>query len=176
MTTAMLTCLVQMSTDLGTGANLAVEAVVTLCNILHRELKSNPNRHPSRLELAAMFAEYQEEQYERTENNVKTSGSITRLHTYRTLFGRFLIGYLSAYLQPMHLRRFAQSFADGPKLDYAPCHITNENAEGWKLKKKKGDKAKASTGWLTYVLITSTIGVTIAYAAKSRYSLPSFKW
>ncbi|CAO2657389.1 Nn.00g035150.m01.CDS01 [Neocucurbitaria sp. VM-36] len=151
----------KMTADLGIGANIAIESAVTLCNILQRELKSDPNRHPSQSELSAMFAEYQEDRYERAKAFVELSGKATRMHSYQTLFGRYFVGYVAPFLTTMQMWKFAEAFSKAPKLNYAPVRTINENAEGWKLAKKSEDKV--STGWLTYVLLTSTVGVAIAY-------------
>ena len=152
-----------MTADLGIGANIAIESAVSLCNILQRELKSDPNRHPSQSELAAMFAEYQKDRFERAKAFVEISGKATRMHSYQTLFDRYFVGYVAPYLANTQMWKFAESFAKAPKLNYAPLHKINENSAGWKLAKKSEDKVSA--GWLTYVLLTSTIGVTIAYIA-----------
>lgn len=159
----------QMTADLGIGANMGVESAASLCNVLQRELKSNPNRHPSQEELSAMFTEYQNDRFDRAKAFVDLSGAVTRMNSYQSLFGRFFVSYLAPYFNEKQFWKFAEGFAKGPKLNYAPSQTLNDDAEGWKLA-NKGEEKKASTGWLTYVLLTSTIGITVAYVAKARLS------
>ncbi|KAF1841758.1 FAD/NAD(P)-binding domain-containing protein [Cucurbitaria berberidis CBS 394.84] len=155
----------KMTADLGIGANIAIESAVSLCNILHREIKSDPNRHPSKSELSAWFNEYQEDRFNRTKEFVDLSGKVTRMNSYQTLFGRYFLTYVAQYLSEIQLWKFAESFAVAPKLNYAPVRTINEDTVGWRLAKKKGDKA--SVRWLTYVLVTSTVSVTIAIVARN---------
>lgn len=152
-----------MTADLGIGANLGIEAAVSLCNILHRELKSDSNRHPSTSELSAMFTEYQNDRYDRAKSFVELSGKATRMHTWQGTFNKFFICYVAPYFNAARVRLLAAALAIAPKLDFAPLHILNENTDGWKLSKKE---AKAGAGWMTYVLLTSTIGIAVAYATK----------
>ena len=162
---ATLIYMTQMTADLGVGASMGLESAVRLCNILHRELKSDRTRHPSMSELSTMFAEYQEESFQRSKAFVELSGKVTRMHTYQTLFARFFVGYVSPYLNNIRVQKFAEAFGKSPKLDYAPVRTMNESADGWKLAEKKDEENKGA-GWLTYVVLTSTIGVTVAYMAR----------
>ncbi|KAH7402633.1 hypothetical protein BKA66DRAFT_404647 [Pyrenochaeta sp. MPI-SDFR-AT-0127] len=160
----------KMTADLGIGANIAMEAAASLCNILHRELNADRNRHPSKSELSSMFAEYQKDRFARAEAFVDLSGKVTRMHSFQTLFGRFFVSYIGPYLNKTQIWKLAESFSGTPKLNYVPVRTINENSVGWKLAEKKKEqkkKNKGSAGWLTYVLLTSTIGVTIAYVARS---------
>ena len=154
-----------MTADLGIGANLVVESVVTLCNILHRELKSNPNRHFDTTELKTLFQEYQNERYERMSKYVELSGQVTRMRAYTTLFGRIMVSYVAPLMMKGRTMKFAESLAQAPKLDYVPTRTINENAAGWKLANKKD--GSTSSSWLVYVVLTSTVGLSIAYAASA---------
>ncbi|KAL6705827.1 hypothetical protein ACN47E_006287 [Coniothyrium glycines] len=157
----------KMTADLGMGANLAVESAVTLCNILHREVKSNPNRHFSVDELDKLFAEYQKARFDRCSAYVDLSGKVTRMRAWNTYFGRFMISYVAPLINHSRMMDFAKSLAQAPKLDYVPVQTINEDAEGWKLADKtKKDDAVSST-WLAYVVLTSTVGVSLAYAAST---------
>jgi FAD dependent monooxygenase len=155
-----------MTADLAIGANMAVESAVYLCNILHRELKANPNRRMSTSELSDLFAEYQNGRFGRAKAFATLSGQATRRHTYQTYLGRFYIGYIAPYLMSIHTQKMAESFVQSPKLDYAPVRTINENAEGWHLGKQKEKEAKV--GLVPYVLLTSMVGATIAYLAMAK--------
>lgn len=162
----MLTSLLQMTAELGMGANIAIESAVSLCNILHRELNADPNRHPSKSELSAMFAEYQKSRFARAKAFVDLSGKVTRMHSFQSLFNKYFVLYIARYLENFQLGKLAESFSDTPKLDYVPVRTINENSVGWKLaEKKRKQKNNTGAGWLTYAILTSTIGITIAYVA-----------
>jgi FAD dependent monooxygenase len=157
-----------MTADLGMGANIAVESAVILCNIINRELKSNPNRHPSKSDIDAMFAEYQKKRFDRAKTWVDLSGKITRWNSYQSYFGRFFVGYISPLFNDVNIEKMALHFAKAPKLDYAPLRTVNEQTEGWQFAKKDEDEKKkkkkqVSTGWMSYVLLTSTVGIAVAY-------------
>ena len=155
-----------MTTDLGLGANIALESVVSFCNVLQRELKSDRTRHFSQSELSALFQEYQTDRYERAKNFVELSGKITRATAYQTSFGKFFIRYMAPLMRTMQVQKFIEEFAKAPKLNYAPVQTLNENAKGWKAAERK-----PGAPWLAYVLVTSTVGVTLAYLMRGNLSL-----
>lgn len=137
-----------MTADLGIGANIGIEDVAVLCNILHRELKGDRNRHPSKDEITAMFAEYQQERYARAKAFTDMSGKVTRMHSYNTLFGRIFATYISPWLYEVQLKKLATAWAKAPKLDYVPVQTIDETAPGWLL---VNEKEKTSvTPWLLY--------------------------
>lgn len=152
-----------MTADLGLGANTAIGGAVALSNILHRELKSNQNRHFTTSEISALFAEYQKKRYATTKELVDISGMMTRMHSYGSLGKRLFISYIAPLLEKKNTMEFVKLMANQPKLDYAPLRTMNEDAEGWKLANKKGNE-KQSAGVLTYFLITSAVGILISYA------------
>lgn len=156
-----------MTADLGMGANLAAESAVTLCNILHRELNSNPSRRFSTSELDHLFTEYQEARFGRCARYMDLSGKVTRARAWTTWAGRLLITYVMPLINAARMRNFAKSLAESPKLDYVPVQTINENAAGWKLAGQV-EEPKDSP-WLPYVVLTSGIGMSIAYAASKGF-------
>ncbi len=156
----------QMTADLGLGANIAIEDAVALCNILHRGLNTDPNRHPTSSEINAMFDEYQKERLDRAKAFTDISGQATRMHSYNTLFGRVFATYIAPLMAKKQILQFAASFAKAPKLSYVPVRTIDENAEGWRLGKEE-DKA-SSTLWL----MGAAAGAVVAGLAVSHYGLP----
>ena len=159
-----------MTADLGLGANMAIESAVQLCNILQRELKPDPNRHPSASELSTLFAEYQAGRYERVTKIVDMCAKATRMHTYQTYFGRFFAGYVAPYLASMRAVKFAEIMAHAPKLDYAPARMTKENAQGWKLAQKKEEEEESSS-WMLYGILVLGMGMALTYMVRAGLSL-----
>lgn len=151
-----------MTADLGMGANIAIESAVYLCNILHREFASNLTRRISTPDLTALFAEYQAGRHERAKAYVETSGKLTRMNSYQSYFDHFFAGYLHKYIVPSQKAGLIESLAVAPKLDYAPTRTIDESAEGWHWMEKKGKKEKKG-GWFKYMVLTSVVGVTVAY-------------
>ncbi|KAI4955882.1 hypothetical protein J4E91_000091 [Alternaria rosae] len=154
--------IVLMTADLGMGANIAIESAVYLCNILHREFASNLTRRISTPDLTALFAEYQAGRHERAKAYVETSGKLTRMNSYQSYFDHFFAGYLHKYIVPSQKVGLIESLAVAPKLDYAPTRTIDESAEGWHWMEKKGKKEKKG-GWFKYMILTSVVGVTVAY-------------
>lgn len=155
-----------MTADLGVGANIAIEDAIALSNILHRELKANRNRHPTKTEIASMFAEYQKERWNRAKAFTDLSGKATRANSYDTLFGRVFTTYISPLLSDIQVVKLATAWAKAPKLDYVPVQTINENAPGWLLAKKE---EKTSTNkWLVY----ASIGAVVTGLAVFRYKAP----
>ncbi|KAF2856777.1 FAD/NAD(P)-binding domain-containing protein [Plenodomus tracheiphilus IPT5] len=145
----------KMTSELGFGANIAIESAITLANILHRELKANPNRH------------FTHPNSRPSSGYVELSGQVTRMYSYQTLFSRLLVGYVSPWIQHSQFMKLAESISRAPKLDYVPVRTMNEDAEGWKLAKKGAINARG--GWRMHVLLTSTVGVAIAYAVSAGF-------
>jgi FAD dependent monooxygenase len=155
-----------MTADLGIGANIAIEDATVLCNILHRELMADRNRHPTKAEIAMMFAEYQKDRYERAKAFTDLSGKATRANSYNTFFGRVFATHIASLLYNVQVKKLATAFAKAPKLDYVPVQTIDESAEGWLLAKKEG---KASIiPWLVY----AGVGAAAIALAISRYGLP----
>ncbi len=155
-----------MTTDLGMGANIALESAVSFINILHRELQSDPTRQFSQTQLSALFQEYQDDRHKRAKAFVELSGQVTRAVSYQTAFGKFFIRYLAPLMSDKQRQQFAVELAKAPKLSYAHMQTINANAKGWKL----ADEKKTNTPWMTYVLLTSTVGVTMAYFLREGFS------
>lgn len=150
-----------MTADLGIGANISIESAVTIANIFHRELQSSLNRHFSTTELCALFAEYQNDRFDRAKAFVELSGKVTRAHSFRTPFARLFACYVAPYLQSINTKKFAAAFAKSPKLSYVPVRTIDESAEGWQLGKGQGGAAP----WLRYGMIMVVVGMPIAYMA-----------
>lgn len=161
-----LTTMHQMTADLGIGANIAIEDATVLCNILHRELKADHNRHPTGFEITNVFAEYQKKRWARAKAFTDLSGQATRMHSYDTLFGRVMATYIVPYLSNMQTAKLAESFAKAPKLDYVPVQTIDENTPGWLLAKK--EERASGTPWLMY----AAVGAVVTGLAVSRYGLP----
>lgn len=156
----------QMTADLGLGANIAVEDAVILSNILHRNLKDNPNHHPTQAELTSMFAEYQEKQYDRVKGFADVSGKATRAHSYDSLLGKLFATRISPLLYEMQFKSLAMAWAKAPKLDYVPVRTIDESAPGWLLAKE--EEGISSTKWLLYASVVAAI----AGLAVSRFGVP----
>lgn len=154
-----------MTADLGIGANIAIEDVAVLCNILHRELKPNRTRRPTRDAIASMFAEYQQIRYDRAKTFTELSGKATRMNSYDTLLGRFFATYVAPMLYEVQVTKFATAWAKAPKLDYVPVRTIDESAPGWLLAKEV--ERKSSTPWLLY----AGIGALAAGLAVRRFGL-----
>jgi FAD dependent monooxygenase len=154
-----------MTADLGIGANIGIEDVAVLCNILNRELKNDRNRHPSEGEITAMFTEYQQERYARAKAFTEMSGKVTRMHSYDTLFGRIFATYVSPMLYEVQVMKLATAWAKAPKLDYVPVKTIDETAPGWLLAKE--DEKISSTPWLLY----AGVGVVATGLAIHQYGL-----
>lgn len=155
-----------MTADLGIGANIGIEDVAVLCNILNRELKDNRNRHPTKDEITAMFAEYQKERYARARAFTEMSGKVTRMHSYDTLVGRIFATYVSPMLYEVQLKKLATAWAKAPKLDYVPLRTIDETAPGWLLAKE--DKKISSTPWL----LCAGVGAVVTGLAIQQYGRP----
>ncbi|KAI8938093.1 hypothetical protein NX059_005763 [Plenodomus lindquistii] len=154
----------KMTAELGMGANIAIEAAITLANILHRELKANPNRRFTQSELSGLFTEYQTDRFDRAKGYVKLSGQVTRGYSYQSLFSRFMVGYVGPWIQNSKLMQLAESLAEAPKLDYVPVRTMNEDAEGWQLAKKGEKSVAGARSWGAKVLLASVVGAAVAYA------------
>lgn len=154
-----------MTADLGIGANIGIEDVAVLCNILNRELKNDRNRHPSKGEITAMFTEYQQERYARAKAFTEMSGKVTRMHSYDTLFGRIFATYVAPMLYEVQVMKLATAWAKAPKLDYVPVKTIDETAPGWLLAKE--DEKISSTPWLLY----AGVGVVATGLAIHQYGL-----
>ncbi|RAR07538.1 FAD/NAD(P)-binding domain-containing protein [Stemphylium lycopersici] len=152
----------KMTADIGLGAHMAIESAFQLCNILQRELKSNPNRHPSSSELSAFSAEYQAGRYERVTKIVDVCAKATRMHTYQTYSDRFFAGYVAPYLASVRAIKFAEIMAHAPKLDYAPTRMTKENAKDWKLAQKREE----NSSWMLYGVLTLGMGMALTYLVR----------
>ncbi|RAR05406.1 FAD/NAD(P)-binding domain-containing protein [Stemphylium lycopersici] len=152
----------KMTADIGLGAHMAIESAFQLCNILQRELKSNPNRHPSSSELSAFSAEYQAGRYERVTKIVDVYAKATRMHTYQTYSDRFFAGYVAPYLASVRAIKFAEIMAHAPKLDYAPTRMTKENAKDWKLAQKREE----NSSWMLYGVLTLGMGMALTYLVR----------
>ncbi|KAH9863365.1 hypothetical protein IAQ61_009642 [Plenodomus lingam] len=155
----------KMTSELGAGANMAIESAVSLANILHRNLKDDRNRHFTQSELSALFTEYQNDRFDRVKDHVDRSGQATRAFTYQSLISRFMVGYVGPWMHKSQVKQLAESLTQAPKLDYVPLRTLNEDAEGWKLVNKIEKKSAEIPvgGWLKYVLFTCTVGAAIAY-------------
>lgn len=155
-----------MTADLGLGANIAVEDAVVLCNILHRELKTNRNRHPTSAEITSLFAEYQKERYKRAKGFADASGKVTRAHSYDSLIGKLYATRISPLMYETQVKQLATAWAKAPKLDYVPARTIDETAPGWLLAEK--EQGVSSTTWLLY----ASIAALVAGLAVSRYGVP----
>lgn len=155
-----------MTADLGIGANIACEDAVVLCNILHRELKVDRNRHPTKAEITSMFAEYQKKRWNRAKVFTDLSGKATRANSYDTLFGRLFATRIAPLLYETQVIKFATAWAEAPKLDYVPVQTIDENAPGWLLAKKE-----AKTSSVLWPLYTG-IGAVVVGLAVARYGVP----
>ncbi|KAH6620443.1 hypothetical protein C7974DRAFT_234147 [Boeremia exigua] len=153
----------KMTADLGVGANIAIEDAVVLCNILHRELKDDRNRHPTKQELNSMFVEYQKERYDRAKAFTDLSGKATRANSYDSLIGRLFATYISGWMYETQVTKLATAWAKAPKLNYAPVQTIDESAPGWLLAKTQ-DEASSSM-WLMY----ATFGAVVTGLAISRF-------
>jgi FAD dependent monooxygenase len=162
----------KMTADLGIGANMAIESAVVLSNILQRSLASNPNRHFTTDELSTLFQEYQSKRHPRAKAYVTLSGSVTRMRSYYSFWGRIFITRIATlpWMRKMQMERMMLGFTKGPKLEYVKTRTINENAEGWQLAKKQ-DSSK--TAWVAYALITSAMGVALSYVVVLKWSLTS---
>jgi FAD dependent monooxygenase len=149
------------------GANMSIESATVLANVLHRASTAHPHTpyHPSLPELSALFTQYQSKRYTRAKTFVGISGNVTRMCSYSSLWGRFVVGYIATlpFMQKMQAKRMGMGFARAPKLEYVPTRTINENAEGWKVEKRA--KRGAGRAWIVYVLLTSVVGVAVSYAA-----------
>lgn len=137
-----------MTADLGVGANIAVEDAVVLCNILHREINGDRNRHFTKAHIASMFTEYQNDRYERAKTFMELSGKATRARSYDTLLGRFFATHISPWLYETQVAGLAKEWAKAPKLSYAPVQTIDEIAPGWLLAEEE-DKSSGRS-WLLY--------------------------
>ena len=155
-----------MTADLVIGANIAIEDATVLCNILHRELMVDRNRHPTKAEIATIFAEYQKNRYERAKAFTDLSGKATRANSYDTLFGRVYATRIASLLHNAQVKKLATTFAKAPKLDYVPVQTIDESAEGWLLAKKE-EKA-STTPWIVY----AGVGAVATGLAILQYRLP----
>lgn len=155
-----------MTADLGLGANIAVEDAVVLCNILHRELSANRNRHPTSAELSSLFSEYQNKRYERAKSFADASGKVTRAHSYNTVLGRLFATRISPFLYETQVKQLATAWAKAPKLNYVPMRTIDETAPGWLLADKK--EGAASSTWLVY----ASVMALAAGLAVGRYGVP----
>lgn len=156
-----------MTTDLALGANTAIEGTVTLVNLLHRELKSDKNRHITTAQLRSLFEEYVSTCKPRAENASKLSGDVMRMNALQSNFAVFSAHYLFPYIAPFLAKDFVKLIGTGPKLDFVPTKKTNEEAEGWRDAKPKDGGGAFST-----MLVMLTAGGAMAAYAISRYGLP----
>lgn len=151
---------------------MAIESAVTLCNILHRETKDNLNRHFTIPELSKLFAEYQEKRHERVSIFKKMSGDVLRMRSFETFWKKIFVSRIATIpaFKNFQSGKMFEGMAMAPKLDYVPTRTINENAPGWKLGEKKPQES-SNAGWLSYVLLTSVVGVAISYAAVNNWGL-----
>lgn len=145
-----------MTADLGAGANIAIEDAVVLCNLLHRELKEDRNRHPTKAQIASILAEYQKERFSRAKLFTELSGKVTRAHSYDTLIGKLFATRIGPMMYETQLLKFATEWAKAPKLDYVPVQTIDESAPGWLLAKEQEETSGRS--WLTYACFGAAAG------------------
>jgi 2-polyprenyl-6-methoxyphenol hydroxylase-like FAD-dependent oxidoreductase len=122
-----------MTPDVGLGANLAIENVVALANILHRELASDRTRHLSQSEVTKLFEEYQSDRYEKVKTLVEYSGTVTRIHSQETEQEVHIVRNVLPNAGPAFVEQFTNIIKTAPKLDYAPNTLINETASGWAM-------------------------------------------
>jgi FAD dependent monooxygenase len=156
---------VQMTADLGAGANIAIEDAVVLCNILHRELEKDRNRHPSKAQITSILAEYQKERFSRAKLFTELSGKVTRAHSYDTLIGKLLATRIGPMMYETQLLKLATEWAKAPKLDYVPVRTIDENAPGWLL--VRGEEKSLSRSWL----MCACFGAVVTGLVFARYRL-----
>jgi FAD dependent monooxygenase len=156
---------VQMTADLGAGANIAIEDAVVLCNILHRELEKDRNRHPSKAQITSILAEYQKERFSRAKLFTELSGKVTRAHSYDTLIGKLLATRIGPMMYETQLLKLATEWAKAPKLDYVPVRTIDENAPGWLL--ARGEEKSLSRSWL----MCACFGAVVTGLVFARYRL-----
>lgn len=160
----------KMTADLGMGANMAIESATVLVNLLQHASSQTENYHPSQTELDTLFSRYQSKRFERAKRFVSISGSVTRMRSYQSLWGRFFIGYIATlpFMQRFQARKMMEGMAKAPKLEYVGTRTINEEAEGWQLGKKKEEKG-GNGGWVAFVLVTSVVGFAVSYAAMVKW-------
>lgn len=164
-----------MTADIGIGANMAIESVVVLANVLHRSVAHNPdpNYHPTQAELSELFTQYQSTRYARVKQYMKLSGSITRMRSYQSIWKRIWISHIDTLpvMQRIGAKKLVAGLARAPKLEYVGTRTIDENAKGWHLG-HENDNQLSGGGWIPYVLVTSVVGMAISYAAVLNWGRP----
>jgi FAD dependent monooxygenase len=162
---------VQMTADLGIGANMAIESAVVLCNLLQKTLSTDANKHPTPAQLSALFAQYQSKRYIRVKTFMNLSGNITRMRSYASFWGRLFITRIATlpWMQTYQSSRFLKACSMAPKLEYVGTRTINEDAVGWKLGEKK-EKEGGGNAWVMYAIATSVVGMGM-YAMMLRLAL-----
>jgi FAD dependent monooxygenase len=127
----------QMTPDLGFGANLAIESAISLANILHREIASDRNRHFTKSEVSKLLEEYQKTQYDKAKGLVEFSGQVTRTHSQETAKEEEIVRNVLPQAAPATLERFTNIVRSAPKLDYVQNTLINEAARGWTMEATK---------------------------------------
>lgn len=157
-----------MTSELGIGANIAIESAITLANILHRQVTTRPNSRLIQTELSALFTEYQDARFDRTKGYVKLSGQVTRMYSYRTVLSRLWVSYVSPWMRKTQVMQLAESISRAPKLDYVSVTTMNEEARGWRLAKAGGNTGQSGL-WFFAALSTviAMVGVYVASASRS---------
>jgi FAD dependent monooxygenase len=157
-----------MTADIGMGANMAIESVVVLANVLQRLVAHNPdpNYHPTQAELSDLFTQYQSTRYTRVKQYMRLSGSITRMRSYQSIWKRIWISHIDTlpFMQRIGAKRLVAGLAKAPKLEYVGTRTINENAKGWHFGQEM-DTQMSGGGLVLYVLVTSVLGMAISYAA-----------
>lgn len=151
---------------------MAIESAVTLCNILQRETKDNLNRHFTIPELSKLFVEYQKKRHERVSIFKKLSGDALRMRSFETFWKKIFVSRIATIpaFKTFQSGKMFEGMAMAPKLNYVPTCTINEDAPGWKLSKET-PRGTSSAGWLSYLLLTSAVGIVITYAAVNRWGL-----
>lgn len=154
-----------MTTDLALGANTGIETVVTLVNLLNRELKNDRNQHPTTAELSSLFQEYQNDRQGRLKALCELSRETTSRNMFRTLRRKLEALYLLPVLENIFDKKLVEMLSAAPKLDFAPLRDTNDNAEAWVQGRAAVTKGKSSMVTSGYLLAASLIGLVGVYAA-----------
>lgn len=90
---------------------------------------------------------------------------MTRMNSYQTYLGRFLVGYLAPYIVPLQRKATARTLAKAPKVDHAPKRTINESAEGWRLNEesKEEKEEEENVDWAKYVFLTIMLAASFTY-------------
>jgi FAD dependent monooxygenase len=138
---------IQMTPNIGQGANTAMEDAAILASLLNRMLKSDSSTNsPESGDIQKLLQEFQALRYNRVKDVCQRSWFGARLHTrddfLKAFIGRYIFPYISGNLVTA---RTSVAIAGGELIDYLPS--PKRSGVGWEKYAANGQSKAYHRQW-----------------------------